>query len=200
MRELVPEIFTWCSFSERHGYPFNGTFVRHPVGNLCVDPVVPGPDDLATFVREGLTAIVLTNRNHVRGANLVRERTSAPVLIHPADAPHARGQGAVIDGDLAAGARLGPFTIIGVPGKSPGEVALHWSERRLLVVGDALIGNPPGQAALLPERVVDDPTRLRTSIRQLAVLDLETLILGDGESIVRGAGDALRALIATFPE
>jgi len=40
-----------------------------------------------------------------------------------------------------------PLTIVAVPGKSSGEVALHWPERELLIVGGAVIGNPPGQSA-----------------------------------------------------
>jgi len=45
------------------------------------------------------------------------------------------------------GEALGPFVVIGVPGKSPGEIALHSPARRLLIVGDAVIGNPPGGGA-----------------------------------------------------
>ena len=91
-------------------------------------------------------------------------------------------------------------TVVGVPGKSPGEVAFHWPERRLLVVGDAVIGNPPGQLSLLRERVMDDPPRLRKSVRALAALDPDVLLVGDGVSIVGDAGARLRALVASFPD
>jgi len=142
--------------------------------------------------------IVLTNRNHVRAASRVRAATGARVAIHPADAAHARGQGATIDDALAIGDAVGPLVVIGVPGKSPGEVALHWPARRLLVVGDAVIGNPPGSCALLPERVMDDPQALRTSVRALLALDFETLLVGDGAPILRGAKERLRILVSTF--
>ena len=36
MREVLPGIFSWGVLSERHGYHFNGTFVRDPGGNLCI--------------------------------------------------------------------------------------------------------------------------------------------------------------------
>ena len=39
MNEIVTDIFTWAWFSEPHGYNFNGYLVRHPAGNLCIDPV-----------------------------------------------------------------------------------------------------------------------------------------------------------------
>jgi glyoxylase-like metal-dependent hydrolase (beta-lactamase superfamily II) len=199
MQEIVDGVVTWSWFSEPHGYDFNGYFVRFPTGNLCIDPVEPPDEVLALLAREGVARILITNRNHVRRANLVRERTAAPVAIHPDDADYARAQGALIDADLRVGDLVGPFTVLGVPGKSPGEVALHCPKRRLLVVGDAVIGNPPGRLSLLRERVMDDPARLRASVRALAELDVEVLLVGDGAPILAGAGARLRELVASFP-
>jgi len=199
MNEIVPDIFTWSWFSEPHGYPFNGHLVRHPAGNLCIDPVAPGDADLAEMARMGVTSILLTNRNHSRAANVLRARTGAKTLIHPDDAVHARSQGAEIDGDLNVGEKVGPLTIVAVPGKSPGEVALHWPERSLLIVGDAVIGNPPGHCALLREKVMDDPARLRQSVRKLLDLEFNTLLVGDGASILRDAKLRLKETVATFP-
>ena len=199
MREIVDGIVTWSSFSEPHGYDFNGYFVRHPAGNLCIDPVEPPADILDLLAREGVARVLLTNRNHVRRANLVRERTGATVSIHPADADYARKQGAAIDAELRTGERVGPFVVVGVPGKSPGEVAFHCPVRRRLVVGDAVIGHPPGSLSLLREKVMDDPGRLRASIRALAKLDFDVLIAGDGASILHDARARLEELVATFP-
>jgi glyoxylase-like metal-dependent hydrolase (beta-lactamase superfamily II) len=199
MREIADGIVTWSSFSEPHGYDFNGYFVRHPAGNLCIDPVEPPADILELLTREGVARVLLTNRNHVRRANLVRERTGATVSIHPADADYARQQGATIDAELRTGERVGPFVVVGVPGKSPGEVAFHCPVRRRLVVGDAVIGNPPGALSLLREKVMDDPARLRASIRALAELDFDLLLTGDGAPILHDARARLHELVATFP-
>jgi len=199
MNEIVADVFTWAWFSEPHGYDFNGHLLRHAEGNLCIDPVQPTDACLAEIAGMGTMKILLTNRNHSRAANLVRERTGAKTLIHPGDAAHARSQGAEIDGPLNVGETVGPFTIVAVPGKSPGEVALHWPERKLLIVGDAVIGNPPGHCGLLREKVMDDPTRLRQSVRQLLNLDFEILLFGDGASILHNAKLQLQELVATFP-
>jgi glyoxylase-like metal-dependent hydrolase (beta-lactamase superfamily II) len=196
MREIVDGIWTWPWFSEPHGYAFNGHLVAWPGGNVCIDPVEGGAEVLDALAREGAGVIAITNRNHVRNANAVRERTGARALVHAADAGHAREQGALIDGELVAGERVGPFTIVAVPGKSPGEVALHWPDRRILIVGDAVIGNPPGSCAFLREKVMDDPPRLRASVRALLGLDFDTLLVGDGASIVGGAKEHVRALVA----
>jgi glyoxylase-like metal-dependent hydrolase (beta-lactamase superfamily II) len=199
VREFLPGVLTWPWRSERHGYDFLGTLVLHAEGNVCIDPVEPPDDVQDRLAKEGVARIVLTNRNHVRAANRVRERTGARVAIHPADADYARGQGALLDAELAVGESVGPFRVVGVPGKSPGEIALHDPGRRLLVVGDAVIGNPPGKLSLLPERVMDDPARLRASVRRLLELDFDALLVGDGVPIRAGARERLAELVATFP-
>jgi glyoxylase-like metal-dependent hydrolase (beta-lactamase superfamily II) len=199
MKEIFPGIFTWQWFSELHGYDFNGTLVLDPGGNLCIDPVKPTADALAQLEKEGVARILLTNRNHARAANLVRDRTGATIAIHPADAAYAREQGTGISDDLRIGSRVGPFSIVAVPGKSPGEVALHDPERRILLLGDAVIGNPPGKLSLLSERVMDDPPQLRASVRRLLELDFDALLVGDGVPILADARERLRELAASFP-
>jgi glyoxylase-like metal-dependent hydrolase (beta-lactamase superfamily II) len=198
LREIVKDVFVWSWFSERHGYNFNGHLLCHPSGNLCVDPVEMAAEDLAELARRGVVRILLTNRNHVRDANRLRARTDARTAIHPADAAYARGQGAEIDEDLQVGERIGPLIVLEAAGKSPGEVAFHWPERRLLIVGDAVIGWPPGSCGLLKPAVMDDPERLRQSIRRLLEIDFETLLVGDGEAILGGAKDRLRELVESF--
>ena len=199
MQEIVSDIFTWPWFSEPHGYNFNGYLVRHSSGNLCIDPVEPTEEVLNEISQLGVDRILLTNRNHSRAANRVRARTGARTAIHPADAAHARGQGAEIDGELCVGEKVGPLVIVAASGKSPGEVALHWPERKLLIVGDAVIGNPAGRCGLLGEKVMDDPPRLRTSVRALLDLDFDTLLPGDGKPILQGARACLEELVETFP-
>jgi glyoxylase-like metal-dependent hydrolase (beta-lactamase superfamily II) len=199
VHEIFPGIFVWSWFSERSGYDFHGTFVPSDGGNLCIDPVEPPAAVLDRLEHEGVARILLTNRNHTRAANRVRERTGARIGIHSADAAHARKEGTPIDDDLQVGARVGPFTVVGVPGKSPGEIALHDAERRLLVVGDAVIGNPPQQLSLLREAVMDDPPLLRASVRQLLELDVDVILTGDGVPIRQGAHQRLEDLVATFP-
>src|SRR5260370_28230179 len=88
MKEILPGIFTWPWFSERHGYDFNGWFVRE--GALAIDPVeMPDAvlDELAGF---GLQRIVVTNRNHFRAAAKLEARTAARAAVPPAHAAFVR--------------------------------------------------------------------------------------------------------------
>lgn len=68
MREILAGIFTWPWFSPPHGYNFNGHFIRHADGNLCIDPVEPSDEHLeelngvpiTQFAREQLRELVDT--------------------------------------------------------------------------------------------------------------------------------------------
>lgn len=199
MREIVPGIFTWPWFSAKHGYDFNGYLILHPDGNLCVDPVEPDAEARALMSKVGVASILLTNRNHTRASASIREQTGASIAAHAADAEYARKQGVSVDGELRPGEKVGPFDIVPLPGKSPGEVALHWRERRILVVGDACVGRIPGELALLPDQVIDDVAQLQESLRRVAAeVDFETLLLGDGTSLLTGGRAALVRLVDSF--
>ena len=115
MQEILTDIFTWPWFSETHGYNFNGHLIRHPEGNLCIDPVEPSEEELDEIASLGITRILLTNRNHSRASNKLRERTGARTSIHPDDAGHARDQGTTLDGALAVGQTIGPLVVVGAP-------------------------------------------------------------------------------------
>jgi len=200
METILGDVLTWSWFSEPHGYNFNSLLVPDPDGNLCIDPVEPNDEVLSELVRIGVSRILLTNRNHVRAANRVRECTGARSYIHPDDGAYARAHGAVLDGELHAGERIGGFEVIGVSGKSPGEVAFLWPERKCLIVGDAVVGDPRGHLRLLRESVMDDPPRLRRSVKQLLALDFDTILVGDGVFVIGEAKQRLSELVAGFPK
>jgi glyoxylase-like metal-dependent hydrolase (beta-lactamase superfamily II) len=200
MREILEGIFIWSRLAEPQGYDFNGYFIRHPDGNLVIDPVEPEPDGLEAMADQGVARILITNRNHSRAANRVREETGALTAIHPSDADHARAQGCVIDEAFSVGETIGPLMVLPADGKSPGEVALYWRDRRLLFLGDAAIGNPPGRCALLPDAKLDNPARLRASLRALLDVDFDALLFGDGTPILTGAKACLAELVESFPD
>jgi glyoxylase-like metal-dependent hydrolase (beta-lactamase superfamily II) len=199
MREILKDVFTWSWYSEPHGYDFNGYLIRSEDGNLAIDPVSMSDEVLEAITALGIARILITNRNHTRAANRLRAATSAPTAIHESDAEYAEAQGALIDGAFEPGERIGPLNVVAVPGKSPGEVAFHWPVRRILIVGDAVVGDPPGHLSLLREAVMDDPARLRQSVRWLLDLDFDTLLLGDGVSILGAAKLEMKALVDGLP-
>jgi glyoxylase-like metal-dependent hydrolase (beta-lactamase superfamily II) len=79
-------------------------------------------------------------------------------------------------------------------------VAFYWPERHLLIVGDAVIGHPPGRLGLLREAVMGDPPRLRQTVHRVLDLDFDTLLVGDGVPILGGAKARLKALVDDFAD
>jgi hypothetical protein len=51
---------------------------------------------------------------------------------------------------------------------------------------------------LLPAKVIDDLPRLHASLRRLAELPAEAVLVGDGAPLLRGGQAALRALVQGF--
>jgi hypothetical protein len=47
---------------------------------------------------------------------------------------------------------------------------------------------------------MDDPARLRSSVRRLLDLDFDILLVGDGGSILRDAKARLKELVDTFAD
>ncbi len=198
MQRVLADIDMWSKMSPAHGYPFHGHLLWLPGMTICVDPVEPQPDELANIIAARPSRILLTNRNHTRAAQLIRERTAARIALHPKDAAHAAQQGVISDDALHVGERIGPLCIVDLSGKSPGEVGIHWPERRILLVGDAIIGDPPGSCRLLRPQVIDDLPRLQESVRRALELDFETLLVGDGAPILKDAHARVAELVRSF--
>ena len=98
----------------------------------------------------------------------------------------------VREGDRIAGALL----VIDLPGKSPGEIGLFMDRPinatagdigGILILGDAIIGHPPGSLGLIPEHKLDNRALLKQSLRKLLNLDFDVLLLCDGEPVTCGA-------------
>ena len=127
-------------------------------------------------------------------SRLVRTRCAAR-LVAGADevtqlAPIAIDE-AVREGDLIAGA----LRVIHLPGKSAGEIGLYFDPAHhavsremggILLLGDAIIGNPPGALSLIPEPKLDDPSKLKRSLLKLLDCDFDVLLLCDGQPVLRG--------------
>jgi glyoxylase-like metal-dependent hydrolase (beta-lactamase superfamily II) len=97
--------------------------------------------------------------------------------------------------------------VIHLLGKSPGEIGLyfdpahHGVSRKLggiLLLGDAVIGNPPGELGLIPESKLDDLSRLETSLRKLLDYEFDILLLCDGKPVLSGGKRQFVAFLSTL--
>jgi glyoxylase-like metal-dependent hydrolase (beta-lactamase superfamily II) len=191
VKAVMPGVSTWAVFSAEKQLDFNGLHLTLGAACVLVDPVPFTPEQAAAIERLGAPRrILLTNKDHRRAAPEARARWNAPIFIHRRDADLVDCQidGTFDDGELIEGA----LQVIPVAdGKSPGESALHWAERRVLILGDALIGKPPGALSLLPPEKFADPERARTGAARLAELDVDVVLVGDGVSILARGRSAL---------
>jgi glyoxylase-like metal-dependent hydrolase (beta-lactamase superfamily II) len=196
MREILPGIFTWGSTYVDRPWDLSGYAIRFAGFTVLVDPPEPQEGEWSGFdAIKPIAKIVLTNRDHVRGAELFRTSYSA-FLVAGADersqfAPIAIDE-VIYEGDLIAGA----LRVIHLPGKSPGEIGLYFdpayhavSRERggIMLLGDAIIGNPPGALGLIPEAKLDDPSKLKRSLRKLLDYEFDVLLLCDGQPVLSGA-------------
>src|SRR6476660_4142983 len=103
MREILPGIYSWDQWSEKFRYDFHGWFVPSPDGNLAIDPVEMPDTVLARLKSDGVARILLTNRNHFRDAQRLRQATGAVVMVHRDDAAFVRSKGVDVDEELVPG-------------------------------------------------------------------------------------------------
>jgi glyoxylase-like metal-dependent hydrolase (beta-lactamase superfamily II) len=194
MKEIVPDVQMWSVFVPDRGYPFNGYAVATEGGTLLIDPPEPVEDGWgAVDLLEPFAGVWITNRNHSRAAAAFRERYGVTVWAHEADADRLEaGADATVRGDE----RLpGDVQIVHVPGKSPGEIAFHLARSNALVVGDVVIGVPPGQLSTYPDKAIDDMEQLRRSAARLLDYDFDALLLCDGEPLRAGGKERLREFV-----
>jgi glyoxylase-like metal-dependent hydrolase (beta-lactamase superfamily II) len=194
MREILPGIFTWGSTYADRLWDLNGYAIALTGGTVLIDPPAPEEADWQKLPTP-ITTVVLTNRDHVRDAVLFRTRYGAHVVAGQDEIPQFTSlpiDETVQEGDLIGSA----LRVIDLPGKSPGEIGLylepayHAASRDkggILILGDAIIGNPPGALGLIPEDKLDDPKMLRGSLPKILDYQFEVLLLCDGQPVLHGA-------------
>ena len=198
MIKLLDDIYTWSVFSDEKQLNFNGWFIQNQsssFGNVVIDPPQPSEKDLTQMQKMGgVQQIIITNQHHLRRASIIQKKFNPKLQINSADAGKIELN---CDSNFSNGEILaGLLKAVVVPNnKTPGETALYWAERKILFVGDALIGDPAGKLRFLPEKMYADVQHARDGIKTLLDLDFDTLLVGDGDSILSGAKTAITELI-----
>ena len=191
MIQLAEGAYAWSAFNAEKQFNFNGHILRTSEGTVIVDPVSFSADDLAYIAAADLKpdALVITNRNHLRERESVLKRWQIPTALHVLEADEA---GIMPDIEVQDGDRIHGLVCVHLPGKSPGEIALYWPQRRLFLIGDALIA-PDGKLKTVPVLKQDDPSALKQSLELLRTYDFDHLLVGDGDPLL---GDAKTAVVA----
>jgi glyoxylase-like metal-dependent hydrolase (beta-lactamase superfamily II) len=161
----------------------------------------PVPDHGEDVGDRTVKAILCTHAHddHVRVAPALRERVTAPILLHPDDRPlweltHGGDEeGAELwDVDLSDGQTLtiggAAVTVIHTPGHAPGAVCLYVHDLGCVFTGDTLFEGGPGATG----RSYSDSELIKESIRaRLFDLPDETVVhTGHGPDTTIGAEKA----------
>ena len=196
MKQIVFEdMYCWSVFNDQRQIDFNGHLWVRREGNVLIDPVPMSENDLRQLDRLGGAAlIVLTNADHEREAAFFRERTGADVVVHSEDAD---ALSVPVDRMVEDGEEIVPgLECIHLRyGKSPGELALYWPERKLVLAGDLVVGAPLGRVSLLMDEKLADPPRAALELRKVLARPFEALLVGDGHSIMHGAREEVLACL-----
>ena len=164
----------------------------------CV--VIDAPHDvediLAVVAGRRVKAIICTHAHddHVRVAPELRERTTAPILMHPADKPvweltHADH---LWDVDLEDGQTVtvagAVLKVLHTPGHAPGAICLYVHDLGCVFTGDTLFQGGPGATG----RSFSDENHILDSIRaKLFALPDDTVVhTGHGGDTTIGAEKA----------
>ena len=161
----------------------------------CV--VIDAPHDvdaiLAVVAGRTVKAIICTHAHddHVRVAPELRQRTSAPILLHPDDRPlwELTHQDQLWDVDVEDGQTVkvggAALKVLHTPGHAPGAVCLYVHDLGCVFTGDTLFQGGPGATG----RSFSDGDLIVESIKaQLFALPDETVVhTGHGDDTTIGA-------------
>lgn len=195
MREVGPGIHSWSQHSDRLGYDLNGFWWTGDGGVVVVDPPELTGAARRHMEENGIpTLIVVTNHSHWRATDGVREWSDASVAMSAVDSEIVDGEVGTI---LAEGDELpGGWKVLELPGKTPGEIGLYReAEGGTLIVGDCLIGDPPGELRILPLEKIADRGELIASLTRLSARSYDRLLVGDGKPILHDADSRVEAFV-----
>jgi glyoxylase-like metal-dependent hydrolase (beta-lactamase superfamily II) len=191
MREVLPGVFEWSWMSPEKQMNFNGHIVVSENQRIMIDPPAMSPESEAKMPQGGITLIVITNRDHVRETEAFRKQFGAKVLVPE---PDASATEIPFDGTFKGGDALtSELHVISVKdGKTPGESALYLERGGgVMILGDALIGHPPGQLHLLPPEKFADVAKARHGIRRINYLPFFAVLVGDGKSVLKNGSETV---------
>ncbi len=196
MKQILPGIWQWSWFSPEKQLDFNGLLLTIGEHKILVDPP-PMTGEASAIIRRHapIDYILITNRDHLREASPYQLEFKCHLYVPEADATQMEMNATKTykDGELLPG---GIWAVQLKDQKSPGESALFLDRGQgILIVGDALIGQPPGVVRLLPSDKYLDVEKAKEGLRRLLKYNFDSLLVGDGASILVGAKQQVAHLL-----
>lgn len=189
---LFPRVWRWSAYSVHHKVELTSHAVMTEVGLIVIDPI---PLDEAQQVRletgAPVQGVIITNANHFRATGQWRGKKIYTASLDLVGEPNLE----ILDPESL---NVLGLQIISLPGGPGGEIALFDSEKKLLIMGDALVNLPTRGLEVLPANYCDDEPLLRKSLANLLALNFDRLLCAHGSPIMTGAKLQLEELLAKF--
>jgi glyoxylase-like metal-dependent hydrolase (beta-lactamase superfamily II) len=202
IKETLPGLYSWSEYSDEKQLDFNGLLIIGKGESVIIDPPDLGKDDeaeLKNLIDSNsscpLKGVLLTNVHHERASGLLKDKFSVPVWVNALDKE-------ALETSTDKTFKGGDILFCGIQAiqlehqKSPGETAFYIEDKKIMILGDALIGKVPGQVKMLPPDKYQDPAKAKTDLNQLLDYDFDTLLVGDGSSILKVGKDAVKNFLA----
>ncbi len=194
-------LFYWGRPQLDRGIDFNGWLWRLPAGNVLLDPMPLDAGERARLLElGGARWILVTSLEHLRAAPALASELGAELWLPTGDRARLEEAGVSAAGwyegeaDLPAPLR-DAVRVLPLPGgKSPVEPAFELLPARAVYFGDLVRSHESGRLRLLPEDKLADPAAARRAVAGLGDLDVDAVLLGDGDPILFRGGEALREL------
>lgn len=199
IREVLPGVHHWTAMHPRIRLPVDSYYLD--AAGVVLDPMVPR-EGLEWFERrKPPTAIVLTNRHHLRHSERYAERFACPIRCSERGL-HEFERGPTVEG-FAFGEEPAPGVTAHQLGSiCPDDTALHirTAGGGALAFADGLTRPRGGGLRFVPGFLMgDDPAAVRAglaeSLRRLLALDFDHLLFAHGDPLIGGGKAALRAFI-----
>ena len=190
-------IYHWSVYEPSVKCEVSCTAVKVRGGMVVIDPVPmaePAWQELTALAP--LRAVLLTNGNHVRNSESLREKYRVPIIA----APLAHREITELKPDIALmeTERLYGIAPIFIPGATKGETAF-FSDTGVMVIGDAVINLDPEKGLqLLPDKYCVDAEQNRASLQKLLNFDFHILTFAHGLPITSHAKEKWTAFMKTF--
>ena len=165
-----------------------------------LDRIRRKPTDISTII------ITHTHRDHVSGLAVMKERSGAKVAAHRVEADYIsrkksypgppgilRHTPVDIDILLDDKQRFEEMLVLHTPGHTPGSISLLDEKHKLLIAGDAC-QTEEGTIGPMDDSFNIDPKAHRESIKKLAQLDFEAIIVGHGKPLSGGQSGVMKQL------
>jgi glyoxylase-like metal-dependent hydrolase (beta-lactamase superfamily II) len=193
---LSEGVFHWSVYEPTVKCEISCAALKTGSGLVVIDPVPLADTAWKELLAIGpLRAILLTNGNHLRDADLLRKHHKVPIVTAPAtrhDIVGTKCDVVLLETELLYG--IAP---IAIPGATPGETAF-FSNSGVMVLGDAVINTDPEKGLeFLQDKYCADPRQNRLSLKKLLNYDFHTLICAHGMPVTSKVKEKLSALLAS---